>query len=386
MVTHNQIKTTNAGRTTSGKKSPAAFNVLFACPPDDNSFLANSIGAIESASCEDRQYAVAMGTELFWNADREYDVVNLQWPESIFGRRWILNRKRVIRLCDKIKALQSKGTKVCITRHNIRAHDQWSKKDFLPPLYRQVDGVIHLGTASRMEFQQRYGGEEWESRIQHAVVPHPGYFDLRNEVDRDQAKAYLGIEDEKKVILVFGAVRSRQEANLVEQVFSRVSKQISESRSPHELLLLAPRWLKSKTRLSEQLRKYGLYQDRAPTGEQFKIGFDFVHEDKIQMYLGAADVVFVPRCSSSSLNSGIIPLALTFGRVVVGPAAGVMGEMLRQSNNPTFDDEFAASKTIAKLLQCETLFQQEQNNAAFAREKLSLKVVGQKLTDFYSAL
>ena len=97
-------------------------------------------------------------------------------------------------------------------------------------------------------------------------------------------------------------------------------------------------------------------------------------------------MVFVPRCSSSSLNSGIIPLALTFGRVVVGPAAGVMGEMLRQSNNPTFDDEFAASKTIAKLLQCETLFQQEQNNAAFAREKLSLKVVGQKLTDFYSAL
>lgn len=57
--------------------------------------------------------------------------------------------------------------------------------------------------------------------------------------------------------------------------------------------------------------------------------------EEVQVYLKAADLVFVPRFNT--LNSGNVALGFTFGKVVTGPGYGVIGETLNKTGNPVFD-------------------------------------------------
>ncbi len=55
----------------------------------------------------------------------------------------------------------------------------------------------------------------------------------------------------------------------------------------------------------------------------------------VQIYLKAADLLFIPRFNT--LNSGNVALGFTFGKVVIGPGYGVIGETLNKTENPVFD-------------------------------------------------
>lgn len=330
-------------------KSLRSMKVLFACPPDRNSFIANSISSIELRSVEDgdRSADVEIGRNKFWNSEYKFDVVNLQWPESLFEGRWELNDQRVGKICQRIKEWKSRGAKVCLTRHNIKPHAQWSSADLIESIFSAIDGVVHLGQASLEEFNSRYGQLNY-THLLHKVVPHPGYFDLPNAIAPAQARESLGINMAQKVVLVFGTIRSRAEASFIKQVF--------EGLRIDNKLLLAPRWFRSTTRIANKLRRIGLQWDSTPKGANYRIADDFVEDDEIQNYFKSADVVLVPRCSSSNLNSGIIPLALTMGSILVGPGSGVMGEMLRDSNNGQFTDKASAINSI------ETVFQRSEES------------------------
>ena len=63
----------------------------------------------------------------------------------------------------------------------------------------------------------------------------------------------------------------------------------------------------------------------------------FVEEEDTQLYLNAADVLFIPRLKV--LNSGNITLGMTFGKVVVGPDSFDVGHLLRETGNVVFDPE-----------------------------------------------
>jgi len=62
-----------------------------------------------------------------------------------------------------------------------------------------------------------------------------------------------------------------------------------------------------------------------------------VAEADAQIYLNACDVLLIPRLKV--LNSGNITLGLTFGKVVVGPDSWDVGELLKETGNPTFDPD-----------------------------------------------
>ena len=62
-------------------------------------------------------------------------------------------------------------------------------------------------------------------------------------------------------------------------------------------------------------------------------------------YFTAADVVFIQRLRI--LNSGNLPMGFYYGRPVLGPAVGDVGEILQEAGNPTFDPEDAPSVATA---------------------------------------
>ena len=70
-----------------------------------------------------------------------------------------------------------------------------------------------------------------------------------------------------------------------------------------------------------------------------------IPDEQLPCYLAAADVVFIQR--TDILNSGNVPLALSFGRVVTGPASGNIGGLLAETGNPAFDPAAPRSVDIA---------------------------------------
>lgn len=86
---------------------------------------------------------------------------------------------------------------------------------------------------------------------------------------------------------------------------------------------------------AETARRTPLYA-AAPSAEGF---FDsritspepLIPDEQLPCYLAAADVVFIQR--TDILNSGNVPLALSFGRVVTGPASGNIGGLLAETGN-----------------------------------------------------
>ena len=74
---------------------------------------------------------------------------------------------------------------------------------------------------------------------------------------------------------------------------------------------------------------------------QYKFGHTFVPDDQVQCYLNASDVLLIQR--RNPLNSGNLVLGFTFGRVVVGPNQGNVGEILRTTGNPVFEPGCAKS-------------------------------------------
>ena len=66
-----------------------------------------------------------------------------------------------------------------------------------------------------------------------------------------------------------------------------------------------------------------------------------IPDHEVDVYVKAADALFIPRYEA--LNSGNVFLGFTFGKPVIGPAIGNIGEVLTLTGNPTFDPRHVKS-------------------------------------------
>jgi hypothetical protein len=279
--------------------------------------------------------------DAFWNMDGDYDVIHLHFPEYLtFGLQDAyqqgLTDELIQQTAERLE-YWAKRAKLVVTRHNLLPHDaledpMWEKMYAL--FYRYADGVAHFAQASIDEFRKRYAGSKWfrGREPQHAIVPHHNYTSLPNVIDRDEARRRLGISTKARVMLVFGAIRNEAEKQLILETFQNI-------KLPHKLLLVS-RWGERLRKISWIRLKYWvrdltrLYYRLHP---DYHFNYGFVEEEDAQLYLNAADVLFIPRLWV--LNSGNVTLGMTFGKVVVGPNAWDVGELLRETGNPVFDPD-----------------------------------------------
>jgi hypothetical protein len=163
------------------------------------------------------------------------------------------------------------------------------------------------------------------------VIPHHNYASLPSGISRADARRGFNIPADARVMLVFGAIRNREERDLVLRTFKGL-----RGRN----ILIASRWKEIPAKVSwirmqgwiRDLRR--LYYRLHPA---YMFNYAFVAEEDAQNYLAAADVLFIPR--QRVLNSGNIALGMTFGAVVVGPDTWNVGELLRSAGNPVFDPD-----------------------------------------------
>jgi glycosyltransferase involved in cell wall biosynthesis len=314
-------------------------------PMPTNRFLAD-LNAELSKRCD-----LTHSSDAFWEMRGDYDIVHLHFPEYLtYAIQDAYTNgldAGLIGETEKRLRFWADRARLVATRHNSLPHaalgnPMWEK--MYDMYYRYMDGVAHFSKGGIEEFRRRHGNTDFyrEHEPLHTVIPHQNYASLPNQISREGARARLGIGAESNVMLVFGAIRNFEERELILRTFRGL-------KVPRKVLLVS-RWRERLANVSWIRLKYWLrdltrlYYRLQPA---YRFNYGFVEEADAQIYLNAADVLFIPRLQV--LNSGNVTLGMTFGRVVVGPDAGNVGELLRETGNPVFDP--ARPETAAAAVQ-----------------------------------
>ena len=352
-------------------------------PLPSNRFLVDLNDAIA------KHVALTHDEKMFWSMQGEFDVIHLHFPEYMTFEHQDAYQKglqdELIAATEERLKFWGQRAKLVITRHVLLPHDalkdpQWEK--MYEAVYRHVHGVVHFAQASVDEFKQRYAKTAFvHGQPEHAVVPHHNYTSLPNVMTREAARKALGIPCDSRVMLVFGAIRNLEERNLILRTFQGLRakrKVLLVSRWKETLATV--KWIRLKYWLRDLNR---LYYRLHPS---YRFNYGFVEEADTQLYLNAADVLFIPRLKV--LNSGNITLGMTFGKVVVGPDSWDVGELLKETGNPVFDPE--QPETAIPAMELGLKLSQEGRigpaNQKLALEQWSAEQCGERYAQFFKLL
>ncbi|HYX07311.1 MAG TPA: glycosyltransferase [Bacteroidales bacterium] len=274
--------------------------------------------------------SVDYGLDKFFECKNDYDIIHLHWPEELVGWGHIPNSNEINELGDLLGKYSTSLKLVC-TQHNYFPHHKNNSQynDLYCKVYKSMHGIIHMGKASIHYYTQNY--ESFKSQL-HTIIPHGNYSIFPNNITKIQARRTLNINDKDIVLLVFGVIRDYGEIKLILESFKNLKNKI-------KLLLVM-----TSTEINK-LNKFKVFIYSLKE-ENIKIINRRIEFDKIQNYLNASDVLLIPRLNA--LNSGNLILGFTFGLVVVGANKGVVGEILNETGNPTFNVE--DSRSIIRAL------------------------------------
>ncbi|MBP1615501.1 MAG: hypothetical protein H6Q13_2949 [Bacteroidetes bacterium] len=342
----------------------------------DNLFVDTLLKGIQEQGTD-----IQCSIDKFWQDNSFYDVIHFQWPEEVIG--WNCSDSTIV---DKLKAridiLKSKGSRFVYTRHNERSHYSGS---IIDEAYRVIESesdiIVHLGQYSQDQFLASH------PTSQNIIIPHHIYEGTYDEnISCAEARQRLGITKKKFVITAFGKFRNNQEISMVLKAFL-------QCKLKHKYLL-APRLLpfsphpKHTNRLKRYISWLG-YHIAIPACKLLHINAgcneELITNSELPYYISASDVIFIQR--KHILNSGNIPLAFLFKKIVVGPNVGNIRGLLQEVGNPVFNPEDTNSIVVA-LQQAQQLcrIKEGEVNYRYALKYFSLKETCKKYIDVYRNL
>lgn len=328
-------------------------------------------------------FEVVCSADEFWHNAAAYDIVHFQWPEELFGWSYP-SPGQVAELGERLRMLREQGIPIVYTRHNTLPH---KGDDRVREAYRLIgeyaDAVVHLGDYSLRQFRERYP----DSQQIHVVIPHHIYEGVYGPgISRGEARQKLGIPADSFVVLAFGAFRHAFERKLTWRAFRRLH--VSEK------FLLAPRlwpytlngsYHRGLKRLATRMLYYGAHAAERLFRCRITSAEGLIPDAELPAYFTAADVVFIQR--TDILNSGNVPQAFAFGRVVAGPAAGNIGGMLEATGNPVFDasDPASVDRALAEAARLAAAGHGDENRK-YALEHLRLPQIAAAYGQLYTRL
>lgn len=323
--------------------------------------------------------------DIFWqpNVQQNYDIIHIHWPEELF--KWkSLDEQSLACLERKLSEIKHSGCKIVYTRHNSIPH---YIDNYLIGIYRLIenfsDAIVHMGEFSLNEYQCKYP----DTSNTQLIIPHHIYdHSFEKEISTQAARRKLKIPEDRKVILSFGKFRNRDEIYMVLKAFLKADVK--------NKYLVAPRMLpfeKKPTnyKLRNRFLSFVGYYFVRPLSAIFKMKLgsekEVIKDEDVSFYFAAADVVLIQR--KQILNSGNVPTAFLFKKVVVGPDTGNVGEILKDTGNPTFNS--TEDRTITNALEKAFLLEKQglgEKNYNYACQNWNIQKVAGEYKKVYKYL
>lgn len=348
------------------------IRVLLACSGENgNPYIFQLIRALENHTAIE---AVQHGTAWLRVPEVAFDVVHIQWPEELL-RRMDPSAETLDYLASVFARWRSQNTAIVSTFHNEFPHgsDTQLNDKLYKLVFQNSHAIVHLGERSKDVLESRHG-EAVQDAI-HAVIPHGNYEWFVPETFTTHARVKLGLPEGCFVLLSFGRIRDHREKRLLLDV--------ARALKPRGGLLLVVGGLPHPS-----MKSLRHFPTRIPLWlcRNVRLVERFIPDELVHVFFEAADAVLVPRVKS--LNSGNVALGYTFGKVVMGPEGGVIGEELQKLGNPTFDTHSRGSVKDALLRAMELSASPEQGlrNREYANTSLNWQNVAAAHVALYERL
>jgi D-inositol-3-phosphate glycosyltransferase len=210
------------------------------------------------------------------------------------------------------------GKKVVFTAHNINAGRRDSSNSLLNRLsltaqYRLADHIFVHTDKMKVELIAEFGLCSWKV----TTIP----FGINNAVPDTaltcaEARHRLGLGDDEKAILFFGAIKQYKGLEHLVAAFRQLG-----ARDHRFRLIVAGEPKKGHERYFAEIQE-AIGQD--PNRDRILLNLEFVPDEETEIYFKAADVAVLPY--TSIFQSGILFLAYSFGLPVVAADVGSFRE------------------------------------------------------------
>lgn len=265
---------------------------------------------LERLGVEVREYSAARALA------GDFSILHLHWPDRrVRDARPLSALARSGALVALLDLVRSRGRKVVWTVHNLQAHEgryhPWLEPRYWEALTRRLDGFIALSESGVRAARGRFPALR---RIPGFAIPHGHVRSFYpDQTSREEARLALGLTPDQRVIGFFGQVRPYKNV-------ARLVGAFREMADPSAALVVAGK--PKPASLADQIRA------AAEDDRRVHLFLSSIPDDRIQLYLRAADLVVLP--FTEILNSGSALLALSFDRPVLVPRKGAMGELAEQ--------------------------------------------------------
>lgn len=347
------------------------MKVLFAI---DSQSVSNPFVSTICESLRSKGIEVKINLNELWTNIEAYDIVHFQWPEAIYLWEKAISKEQVLRLSNLLQKAKKNNTKIAITCHNLKPHTITDSNviSLYDIIYQNGDLFLHMGSYSLELLKEKY------PKAQHYILPHHIYDTIYEfEKQKDLCRKHLGIPNKDFCILCFGEFRTEEERNLILELKKKIGKGIVFSTPGFFRKRLLS---KSLMRSVQNIIKFVKYRKNG-----IKFSRKFINTTDTERYFCAADVVMIQRIDI--LNSGNLPMAFAAGKVVIGPDKGNVGEILRQTGNPTFipTNPYSIIDAINKAKELVSSGK-GQWNKAYAEKHWTTNFIAQQLIHYYNKI
>jgi glycosyltransferase involved in cell wall biosynthesis len=298
------------------------------------------------------------------------DILHLHWAHPyLLSSKLSLAIQNALAFFRFLLRQKARGKKLIWTIHNLGEHDKRHprfERLCNRCLARLADGIIVHSRYAQGKTIEAYRLGRQADKVR--VIPHGNYIgNYPCDVSREQARAEIGIDGEKKVFLFLGQIRPYKGLPELVSAFERTT-------TGHETLILAGKPLDDRIKAElEQLvagRKDILcHPERIP-------------DEKIQLYMNAADAVVFP--FRDIFTSGSLLLAMSFGKPIVVPDLESLKDLTEYGGAITYDHGRSESLESALRRAASTDLTHLGARNLAAAQKLSWDTIAEKTAELYA--
>lgn len=198
-------------------------------------------------------------------------------------------------------------TKILVICDNVIPHEKkFFDKTLTKYFFSVVDYFVVLSKSVEKDLVSLIPNAKYK------LLPHPVYSIFGNGVSKKEAKSFLKIKDEN-LILFFGFIRDYKGLDtLLESMIKLKDKNIK--------LLIAGEFYSDKNKYLDIIKNNKL--------EDYIILRNvFIPTSEVKYYFSACDAVILPY--KSATQSGIVQIAVNFGKPVIATNVGGIGEVIK---------------------------------------------------------
>jgi glycosyltransferase involved in cell wall biosynthesis len=304
-----------------------------------------------------RGHEVAAGVSNFVLRLGDYDIVHLHWPEELVG--FGTNCTHAGRTAHALDLLDwwAKRAVIVTTVHNLMPHDADStggpETAYFQAFYERADLICHFSEHSHGRYSQVYPKLDPTLHIVHGLNNFAHLQPLAEGCAL--ARQRLGLLMDVAVFSVIGAVRKPEELYLLRRAWS-----LASLRAANLIFAVDPPWHRMRllTRVADKIKhRHWLSKNQ----NILNIGGN-IDDTTLVRVVEASNAIIVLRFGHH-LNSGLLPLALTFGTPVIAPDYGVNSEVLANTMNALYfpGDARSLAAAISHMSTADSILAREEN-------------------------